>query len=311
MKKIVLLSSIFLMIIQSNAQILNADFESLKPNFLPNNWGMNFIIPVSIDVTTGENTADALQYSNCLGAMCGASWNPHTGTFALEISNVFNQTQNKTIAGQAILFADSTQDSPGYNPGMPINIGPITTQIGLGFFYQFATTTNDIAQANLELIDQDGNVVGRVSQDILPTDATYHYAFFPLENPVLGAIPVFANINFTTAKPGTNPNFGSILTIDDISLTNSLLQTNQQEKNAPKVYPTIAKNELYISYNFTNNNPDMRFEIFDLQGKLISNTTTKLSDNTIQIDISKLAAQMYVLKISDHTTSFVSKFIKK
>ena len=148
------LTSIF----SSNAQVLNGNFENIKSNFLPSNWGMNLSIPVVMDPATGQSTSDSIQYPWCIPALCYASFEPHSGQYAMEIGNAYNQTQNKVIPGEAVLFSDDTQDSPGWNPGMIIEPG-MNVQT-LGFFYKFLPAGNDVAEAKITVFDGEGNEIG-------------------------------------------------------------------------------------------------------------------------------------------------------
>jgi hypothetical protein len=44
------------------SQVINGDFELVKPNFLPSNWGMDFIQNVVVNPSTGGAQADVIQY---------------------------------------------------------------------------------------------------------------------------------------------------------------------------------------------------------------------------------------------------------
>jgi hypothetical protein len=103
------------------AQIINGDFETVKPNFLPSNWGMNFFQQVVIDNETGETTSDQIQYTWCVPSLIYATTEAQSGQYAMELSNAFNVTQNILIPGEAVLFSDATQDFPGWNPGIPVS----------------------------------------------------------------------------------------------------------------------------------------------------------------------------------------------
>lgn len=48
----------FVAFTNANAQIINGDFENVKSNFLPSNWGKAFAINEIIDTATGITTSD-------------------------------------------------------------------------------------------------------------------------------------------------------------------------------------------------------------------------------------------------------------
>ncbi|MCX6184753.1 MAG: hypothetical protein NTX74_06890, partial [Flavobacterium sp.] len=103
MKKLVFLSALFIQTL-GFGQILNGNFEDVKPNLLANNWGINFSVPVSINTETGESTTDNIWFSSCIPSLCNATTEASEGNFGLEISNAFNESQNTVIRGGAQLF---------------------------------------------------------------------------------------------------------------------------------------------------------------------------------------------------------------
>src|SRR6478672_7859820 len=80
---------------RSNAQVVNGDFENIKPNFLPSNWGMTFLQQITIDAQTGEQLGDQIQYTWCIPSMVYASFEPKDGLYAMEVSNAYNVTQDE------------------------------------------------------------------------------------------------------------------------------------------------------------------------------------------------------------------------
>jgi len=151
----------------SFSQVVNGDFENITCNFTPTNWGMTFVQQTGFDPQTGESFGDQIQYTWCIPSMVYVSTAPQTVNYAMEISNAFNVTQNTVIPGIATIFSDPEQDSPGWNPGIPIE--PNANVSMLGFYYKFMPVGNDIAQAKIQVADADGNEIGHTYYDISGT----------------------------------------------------------------------------------------------------------------------------------------------
>ena len=73
-----------------HAQVVNGNFETVKPNFLPSNWGMNFSLPAFIDIATGQSFTNNIQFTWCIPSMVYASTDARSGQYAMEVSNAFN-----------------------------------------------------------------------------------------------------------------------------------------------------------------------------------------------------------------------------
>lgn len=197
----------------SQAQVVNGNFEIVKPNFLPSNWGMNFSQAVSFDPTTGQSTSDNILFTWCIPSMVYATTDAHTGQYAMEISNAYNETQEEVLPGSATIFSDATQDSPGWNPGVPVN--PDANIQRLGFYYKFLPLGNDIAEAKISVIDTNGNEIGETHIDITGTNNQFQY-IYSYVNLDYNATPAFMYISFNMAKEGSTPTFGSRLIVDNV-----------------------------------------------------------------------------------------------
>jgi len=161
-----------------NAQVTNGNFENVKPNFLPSNWGMTFLQQVGFDPETGESFGDEIQFTWCVPSMVYATTEAESGQYAMEISNAYNVTQDLVIPGVATIFNDPEQDGPGWNPGVPVIPGDHIDM--LGFYYKFLPAGNDIATARIEVSDAEGNIIGTASLDISGTNNQFAYIYMPI-----------------------------------------------------------------------------------------------------------------------------------
>lgn len=291
----------------TQAQVVNGNFENIKSNFLPSNWGMTFLQQFGFDPETGETFGDQIQFTWCIPSMVYASFEPKTGQYAMEISNAYNWTQDKVIPGMASIFNDPEQDSPGWNPGVPVEPG--SSVILLGFDYKFLPAGNDVAEATLQIIDAEGNELGKASLDISGTHSVYEYVYSPIAITHAGT-PAFMNISFNMAKEGSTPTFGTRLVIDNVIVNfSSLIVSDNPEKGA-KVYPTLADNVLNVVPNGFSDT--VSYKIINSEGRVIKqNTVTQDSTYEYTMDVSDLSSGIYFLNIQDNTKNSTKKFIKK
>ncbi len=290
----------------SQAQVVNGDFENVKPNFLPSNWGMTFLQQVGFDPITGESVGDQIQFTWCFPSMVYATTEAKDGQYAMEISNAYNWSQDKVIPGIATIFNDPEQDGPGWNPGVPVE--PSSSLILLGFDYKFLPVGNDVAEATLVVNDAEGNEIGKASLDISGTHSAYEYVYTPIAVTHPGT-PAFMYISFNMAKEGSIPTFGTRLLIDNVIVNFSALIVDDNSKGA-KVYPTLADNKLNIIPDGFSES--VSYKIINSDGKIVKqNTVNQGSDYVYTMDVSDLSSGMYFLNIQDGTKSSTKKFIKK
>ncbi|MES2410787.1 MAG: T9SS type A sorting domain-containing protein [Bacteroidota bacterium] len=291
----------------SQGQVVNGDFENVKPNFLPSNWGMTFLQQIVIDAQTGETFGDQIQYTWCFPSMVYASFEAKTGQYAMEVSNAYNATQDVVIPGVATIFNDPEQDGPGWNPGVPVS--PNSSIILLGFDYKFLPVGNDIAQASLDVIDEQGDIIGSASIDISGLHNTYTYVYAPI-TVIQEGTPAFMNISFSMAKEGSTPTFGSRLIVDNVIVNFSSLIVPENEQQAAKVYPTLVDNELNIIP--TGFSESVSYKIINSEGKILKQSTVNQDSSQVYtMNISDLSAGMYFLNIQDQSRNSTKKFIKK
>ncbi len=293
-----------------HAQVTNGNFEIVKPNFLPSNWGMTFLQQIVIDTETGESVGDQIQYTWCIPSMVYATTDAQSGQYAMEISNAYNATQDIVIPGVATIFADPEQDGPGWNPGVPIVPGDQVTM--LGFYYKFLPVGDDIAEATIEVGDDMGNIIGLASLDITGTNDQYQYIYLPITY-TSNAPRATMNISFSMAKEGSTPTFGSRLLIDRVVTNfNALLDVDSNAIDTQfSMYPTLADNELNIIPGQLQSD-SIDYRIINMQGKVVlQNTVTGDSGYVYTMDVNPLTAGMYFLQVTSQAGTITRKFIKK
>lgn len=311
MKKNYLLSTAFALLMSnvSFSQVVNGGFENIKSNFLPSNWGMTFLQQIVIDTETGENVGDQIQYTWCIPSMVYASFEPQSGDYAMEISNAYNATQDIVIPGVATIFSDPEQDSPGWNPGIPVE--PTDAISMIGFYYKFLPAGDDIAQASIQVADSNGNEIGHASIDISGTHNQFEYVYEPITY-TSTATPAFIVISFTMAKEGSAPTFGSRLIVDNVVTNFAALNLATIELNSKvAVYPTLVENELSIDTKGLTQG-QVAYKVMNTEGKVVKQNVVSESSNYIYtMDVSNLSSGMYFIKIDSTLGQITKKFIKK
>jgi hypothetical protein len=297
MKKILVLSVIFVQTI-SFGQILNGNFEDVKPNFLASHWGINFSVPVSIDTETGESTTDNILYGSCIASLCNSTTEAAEGNYGLEIANAFNTNQNTVIPGGAHLFWDGTQDSPGWNPGVPL-LGNISIDF-LTFHYKFLPFGADVAEVKLTILNQDGVEMGIAQLDLPPTDANFHFVSIPVIYTEPGS-PVHLYLDFNLAKEGSTPTFGTRMVIDDVR-TGSLLQSTTFNNQAFTISPTLVQEEIVLNWT-SQLQTDKSYQIINPSGQICQ--SGQLNSNQSTVNVSALSSGIYFFKIGNTTRKFV------
>jgi hypothetical protein len=292
-----------------NAQVVNGDFENVKPNFLPSNWGMNFFQQVVFDPVTGQGTTNQIQFTSNVPNLCYASNEAQTGQYAMELSNAFNQTLNTVIRGEAMIFNDPTQDIPGWNPGVPI--APDAVVHILGFHYKFLPAGNDIAQGYISVFDPDGNEIGTASIDISGIHNQFEYIYSYI-NYTSNATPAYMYIGFTMAKEGTNPTFGSRLIIDNVVTSTTVLGLDTNPINTEfSVFPTLVDSEISIA-PASNATGLINYKVFNMQGRLVKETNEETNSAYVySMNVSDLTSGIYFLQIESNLGKVTTKFIKK
>ena len=306
---IITTAMLFLSMASTQAQVFNGDFENLTPNFFTSYWGYNISIPISADVETGVFTEDFIQYTNCWGKLAVPSFTPHNGQNALEISNAFNMTQNQVIPGGAFLFDDANSDTPGCNIGMPLENDVNINQ--LGFYYKFAPVAggNNIAEAVLEVYGNSG-IIGKAAIVINQATDIFQYVYAPVEF-TSDETPTYMTIYFNMAKEGSTPTFGTILTVDDLTVNNAALHTNSFQSGAFAVYPTATRDELTIQKGKATDE-NYNFKIINTEGRIVKEMSINFyNEAASKVNVSDLSTGIYFLETQTDSGTFITKFVKQ
>ncbi len=296
----------FLSFAITKAQVINSDFEIVKPNGKVSNWGINFFQPVSIDIGTGQSVSDQILFDNYIDFSVSSTDEGFLGSKALDIRNAYNNTKQVVMPGGAMLFHDANQDMPGWGAGMPITPGTEITLLGFHHkFMPFGLT--DVVTAELVVFGESGEI-GRATITIsdpnfLPVPIDFSY----IETPVVYTsteTPIYMTISFLMGEIET-ATFGTRWIVDNVKVNNNLLTISTNTVSKFSVLPTLVDDQITISKSKSSTYQSSDFRIFNTQGSLIKKFSSQ--EAITNVNISNLVSGMYYI----FSEGFSVKFIKK
>lgn len=290
------------------AQVVNGDFEVVKENLLPSNWGMDFVQMISINPTTGETEIDQIQYPWCIPSFVFSTTESQSGMYAMELSNGFNITRNEAIMAQASIFNNSELDSPGWNAGVPIEPGANITLLGL--YYKFFPAGNETGEAKITVLNEQGEEIGMTTIDLVPTGTNFEfiYRFIPFNT---GSVPSYMYITLKTAKEGQIPVFGTRLVVDNVVTNFGALGVVD-----PLPEPEFSLISEVIDGVIAIQPGDLKglvtYSLLDTSGKQIRYNQMENSNNNLYtMDISDLSSGIYIVTAQDASHFYTRKIIKR
>lgn len=310
MKKNYLIYSMTALIISWGgfAQVVNGDFEIVKENFLPSNWGMDFVQLAIINPTTGETEMDQIQYPWCIPSFVFATTESQSGMYAMELSNGFNTTRNEVIMAEASIFNNPELDSPGWNAGVPIEPGANVTLLGL--YYKFLPFGNETGEAKITVLNDQGEEIGTTTIDLIATgnNFEYLYSLIPFST---GSTPSYMYITLKTAKEGQTPVFGTRLIVDNVVTNfNALVVTNPLPKPEFSLISEVVDGALQIQPGDLNGL--VTYSLFDTSGKRIRQNQLENNNNYLYtMDVSDLSSGIYIVTAQDASHFYTQKIIKR
>jgi hypothetical protein len=293
------------------SQVINGDFELVKPNFLPSNWGMDFIQNVVVNPSTGGAQADVIQYPWNIPYFVYATNESHTGSYAMELANGFNVTQNEVIRAQASIFNNPELDSPGWNAGVVIEPGTNVTLLGM--HYKFLPAGDELGEASITVLNDQNEIIGETQIDLAPTLGNgfqYIYSLIPYTSQ---SSPMYMYITIKTAKEEQTPVFGTRLIVDNVVTHSIALNTSI---NGPLAKPRFSAIADVVEGQLQIRPGDLEgavtYTLFDTTGKqVLTNTSESTGLQIYTIDIQALQAGTYILAAQDTQQLITQKIIKK
>lgn len=317
MKKFLLLLTLLLSIItfNVNAQVINPGFET---------WTPDMLVPSAMNPNAGNNTFGWWDFNNFNYSTLGGSPisvkrvtdTVHTGTYAARVEtkaytptswNIYRywgipyigHDYNDTLG---ILFNGKVNDlDQTYAPGTSCT--QKLTQFK--FFYQYRPNGNDTAECRVALLSSGTVVAGGVFKTGVATGSSGWQQAVINFSYISTLTPDTMYVLFSSSSLDYKPKAGSVLWIDDVSVT---LPTGIEEsfaENETVIYPNPSNGVFSIG---NKNHAQQTIEIFNVLGKQIfsvANTTQSKYD----IDLSESPKGVYFVKITEGKNSHTEKLI--
>lgn len=275
------------------AQIPNNGFEQTDSNGNIRNWGNTFLLPIWAD-STGKPDSVKLDSAFYFGTT-----DTYTGLRAIEMRNMYNFTRQIGIAGSISVSPDGTVYT-GFAGSLPITQTPET----FSFYYKYFPVNGDSAIATLKVFDEAFLEIGEAILKIGGTWSNYTLANATVTY-TQPSTPSFMSIRFSTSTYIQQPNYGTRLLIDDVSVTSKATGVNNiSEEQSVLIFPNPA-NEVI---NVLSAGEIYTYSIHNIFGQTIS--VGNLNQNE-SIDICTLPKGNYFIQFNSDKSRKTLKFIKQ
>ncbi len=284
-----------------NAQVLNSSFEELNQSGSIKNWGANLIFLVAID-TNGNQISDSLIIDNQLYF---STSDAHTGTKALEMRNAYFSESGEQLAGRANL----TVNDSDYNAFTHLVSVPEKPQY-FTFYYKFMPVHDDTAYALLRVLDINGYQIGEALVTIDEPATSYTFAAVPVYYTTSDSA-AFVEIEFSTAKPGSQASYGTRFLVDDVDLhISSGINDRTNQSGSLFCFPNPASESITIALNDESFSKDTDIRLFDVYGRQVKVGAFSISGDMLRMDVSTVVSGSYTISISNGSYYRTTRFIK-
>ncbi len=319
-----------------------ANSDSLKNNF---NRELNYdLTPFFNDFVTGVGHPTTVVNWNSYApnklAVAIASQTRSAGATAAYFHNVIVLRVQGALAGQdtTIVIYDIDGNNLAY-AGNGISTSVSGNQLIFHLSFTPTTVTFDpfnvtmsagstvkVATLNLKVVDFTARNRGSYNEAILTLDDNSSNTVIILEKsangidftkagtmdlqPATGLNKTYLYKDFTPIN-GNNYYRAAFKNTDGEYMYSKVVKIVAGSQNSFSVInnPATGGNLLIRSDKYTGDNILYQFRIFDAAGKLVTGDDKKLSGGTIRLDISRLAAGTYVLKISGNEAAELVRFV--
>lgn len=247
-----------------SAQLQNGGFEDLSSQDFPTFWTAGMETVTIGDIISVDSANYLLNTTDV-----------HSGLNAVELRNAYNYTQEIGLPGQWI--ASNSQD--GYDgfssPYVPIAERPVSMR----FWAKYAPVLDDMAYAEVKVLDEFEQEIGFGSLNIGGTVSTYTAYDVPVvySSAVQAA---FIQIRFITMVPGGNAHLGTRILVDDVEVNYTATGIGERTINALTISPNPATDVVRISGLTTGTKVTVR--LFNSGGQL--EQTANVINGALSVD---------------------------
>jgi hypothetical protein len=317
MKKLLLLPALTLIFLAhiAQAQLINPGFETWTPDLaVPS--AMN---PNNGNATTGWCDYNSFNYSAVGGSPISVlrSDTAHSGTYSARIQTVIYTPTSWNIYKSwgvpyighnysdtlGILFDGNVNElNSTYKPGIPF------TQkiISFSFYYQYAPQAGDTAECRVALVKARSTVAGGVFKTNVATGSTWNLAtvnMFYLDT----LTPDTMYILFSSSSLDRKPKPGSVLRIDDVSVTLPTGISETQALNTVSVFPNPSNGKFTIQLSTFANMQLSEMDIYNVFGERIY--TSKTIPDKSEVDLSQAPDGIYFMQLRTSQGILIKKLI--
>lgn len=277
-----------------NAQVLNAGFETARPDGTAANWETRLVIAVPLGTEDSCNTE----------AFCTLTNDAYAGKKALLLQNL--SCYGELIYGR--IFA--SDDIPAYAPSIPFAERPDF----FSFYYKLFPNGGEGIRMEAILSDANGTMMGTADTVFYPgTISTYARVQVPVHYwDATQPERLFLRFNFIDSLGGnTYMQPGSRLLLDEISAGKQVtgIGERQSQRRTFHCYPVPASD--FVSCSNENAQAAERYTVLvtDVSGKLVKKQEQVTFTTTLRLDTHDLPCGLYFIRALNADKQFNSRFL--
>lgn len=301
MMKKLLFISLTLLVLQTKAQIINPGFET---------WSNDLAVPTAMNPNAGNGTWGWWDFNVFNNSFVGSSPvtvmrsdTAHGGQYSARIeTKVFTstsygiyQTWGIPYIGHnysdtlGILFNGNLNEagSPSFKPGWACS----QKIAQFSFWYLYKPNGVDTAECRVLLHQSGTPVAGAIFKTNVATGSTWQQATMNLIY-VSGLTPDTLYIHFSSSSLDKNPKPGSVMWIDDVSVTLVTGVEENEHSALVSVYPNPANDLLYVE--IAGEKAPASLLLYDTNGKLVLSETIK---ERTRINTQTMSEGIYTMRI--------------
>jgi len=271
---------------------------------------------------TGAEEPDEWFTSNFLtllgdGPSVTKSDDAYFGDFAARIETMaFGSDEGEDTEYSAFL-TDGPIGENGPSPDILLNEAPVSIS---GFYKYFPIEPEDLGACYFLLISDDGigEFPDTIAEYIFPFEAASEYTAFSFDlnnselNEVWPETPVFMFTGFSSTRITDSvyvPQPGSVLYLDQLAMEFLIgVQDISSSNFNTKLVPNPSENNLRIETELPN---PTEYSIYSIDGRLLVHRAINSGTELSNIDVSSLAAGVFVVRVRNEEESITLRGLKQ
>jgi len=318
MKKHLLILTVLALIVTAftaNAQLINPGFET---------WTNDLAVPSAMNPNSGNATTGWIDYNFFNSALVGSSPvsvfrcdTAHGGTYSARIvTKIYTPTSYSIYQAWGIPFighnyldtlgilfnGNLNESTQTYKPGIPFTQKIAT----LSFYYQYTPQAGDTAECRALLVHQRTGLGGGMFKTTTATGSTWHQGTISFLYVDSITTPDTLYILFSSSSLDRHPKPGSILLVDDVTVTLATGVNDIQMANDLNVYPNPTSGKFQLA---VGNAQAAKGEltIYNVMGE--KNYSTTINSNRTDIDLSNQPNGIYFMQLKTEQGTATKKIV--